>query len=101
MSVSGRIIEDGKIEARECDAPSGNCGMIPPGKTELYPATNAIQSLIVVMGAGRRQIALLHNTPAAFHGRPHLVERLTEELAETTRAGHVVANAAETGPPPS
>jgi hypothetical protein len=52
------------------------------------------------MEAGRRQIALLHNTPAAFHGRPHLVEKLTEELlAEATRAGHVVANAAEMGPP--
>jgi hypothetical protein len=40
------------------------------------------------MEAGRRQIALLHNTPAAFHGRPHLVEKLTEELAEATGAGH-------------
>jgi uncharacterized protein (TIGR02246 family) len=56
-------------------------------------AANAVQSLVVVIDAGRRRIALLHNTPAAFHGRPHLGEQLTEELAEVVRHGDVVAAA--------
>lgn len=65
-------------------------GMIPPGKTELNPAANAIQSLVVVKEAGQPRIALLHNTPAAFHGRPHLVEALTQELAAVAGSGQIV-----------
>ncbi len=68
-------------------------GMIPPGKTELNPAANAIQSLVVVTEAGRPSIALLHNTPAAFHGRPQMVEQLTEELTVVVRQGQLVAEA--------
>jgi hypothetical protein len=68
-------------------------GMIPPGKTELNPAANAIQSLVVVTEAARPRIALLHNTPAAFHGRPHVVEQLTHELTEVVRQGQLVAEA--------
>lgn len=41
-------------------------GMVPPGKTELNPAANAIQSLVVILDHGQLKIALLHNTPAAF-----------------------------------
>jgi uncharacterized protein (TIGR02246 family) len=65
-------------------------GMIPPGQTELNPGTNAIQSVVAVGDAARPRIALLHNTPAAFHGRPQLGEQLTEELREVVRSGHVV-----------
>lgn len=65
-------------------------GMIPPGKTELNPAANAIQSLVVVMESGQPRIALLHNTPAAFHGRPHLVVALTDELTAVARSGRIV-----------
>ena len=36
------------------------------------------------------KIALLHNTPAAFHGRPELVEQLTRELTEVLRTGQLV-----------
>jgi hypothetical protein len=68
-------------------------GMIPPGKTELNPAANAIQSLVVVTEAAQPRIALLHNTPAAFHGRPHMVEQLTDELTEVVRQGQLVAEA--------
>lgn len=65
-------------------------GMIPPGKSEINAATNAIQSL-VVMGVGEgAQIALFQNTPAAFHGRPELSESLTKELCDVARAGPVV-----------
>ncbi|MDQ6886562.1 MAG: SgcJ/EcaC family oxidoreductase [Gemmatimonadota bacterium] len=65
-------------------------GMIPPGKTELNSSTNAVQSLLVVVESGEPKIALLHNTPAAFHGRPHLSEQLTHELAEVVRAGRTI-----------
>lgn len=67
-------------------------GMIPPGQTALNPAANAVQSLVVAVEAGEPKIALLHNTPAAFHGRPHLGEQLTEELAEVVGGGQVVAS---------
>lgn len=65
-------------------------GMIPPGKTELNPAANAVQSLVLVTESGQPRIALLHNTPAAFHGRPHLVEMLTEELTAVARSSQIV-----------
>jgi uncharacterized protein (TIGR02246 family) len=66
-------------------------GMAPPGKIELNPAVNAIQSLVVLETAGQPRIALLQNTPAAFHGRPELADRLTGELIEVLRSGRVVA----------
>ena len=34
--------------------------------------------------AGEWRISLFQNTPAQFHGRPDLVERLTRELREAT-----------------
>ena len=55
-------------------------GMIPPGKNDINPATNAVQSLVAVRAGARWSVALFHNTPAAFHGRPEAAERLTVEL---------------------
>jgi uncharacterized protein (TIGR02246 family) len=66
-------------------------GMIPPGMTELNPAVNAVQSLVTVTETGGPRIALLHNTPAAFHGRPRMVQQLTAELSEVVRQGQLVA----------
>lgn len=66
--------------------------MVPPGQEQLNPAVNAIQSVLVVEEGGEWLIALLHNTPAAFHGRPELVEQLTTELTEVLRSGRVVQN---------
>ena len=54
--------------------------MIPPGKSDLNPATNAIQSLIAQKQGDGWRIALFQNTPAQFHGRLEAVEALTEEL---------------------
>ncbi len=62
-------------------------GMIPSAKTEINPKTNAIQSLVVVTQDGQPRIALLQNTPAAFHERPEMVEALTAELTEVVRSG--------------
>ncbi len=61
-------------------------GMVPPGQSDINPAVNAVQSLIATKEQGRWRIALFHNTPAAFHGRPELSEQLTEELRQALRA---------------
>jgi len=65
-------------------------GMGPPGASDLNPAVNAIQSVIVVNRDGAMKIALLHNTPAAFHGRPELADALTRELTDVLRSGRTV-----------
>ncbi len=59
-------------------------GMVPPGKTKINPDANAIQSLIAVKDKAHNKwcIALFHNTPAQFHGRPEMAEALTHELQE-------------------
>jgi len=65
-------------------------GMVPPGQSDINPAVNAVQSLIAAKEQGRWRIALFHNTPAAFHGRPELSEQLTEELRRALRASSSV-----------
>jgi uncharacterized protein (TIGR02246 family) len=57
-------------------------GMVPPGKSDINPAVNAIQSLVAVRENGRWRVALFQNTPAQFHGRPELAQQLTEELRQ-------------------
>ncbi len=57
-------------------------GMIPPGQHDLNPAVNAIQSLVAAKRDGEWQIALFQNTPAQLHGRPDLVQQLTDELRQ-------------------
>lgn len=57
-------------------------GMVPPGKTELNPAVNAIQTLIAAKMEGQWYIALFQNTPAQFHGRQEESDKLTEELKQ-------------------
>ena len=66
-------------------------GMLPPGKAELNPAVNALQSLVTIGRGADMRVALLHNTPAAFHGRPELAEQLTRELTDVLGSGRVVA----------
>jgi hypothetical protein len=56
--------------------------MLPPGKSDINPAVNTIQSLVAVKQAGQWRIALYQNTPAQFHGRPELSQALTEELRQ-------------------
>ena len=63
-------------------------GMIPPGKKEINPATNAIQSLVAILENSIWKIALFQNTPAQFHGRPNLVEKMTSELNKLKNRGH-------------
>jgi uncharacterized protein (TIGR02246 family) len=60
-------------------------GMPLPGRKNLNPAVNAIQSIVAQRRDGRWRIALFQNTPAALHGRPEASERLTEELRQALR----------------
>jgi uncharacterized protein (TIGR02246 family) len=57
-------------------------GMVPPGRSDINPAVNALQTVVAVNHAGEWRIALLQNTPAQFHGRPEVSEALTQELRQ-------------------
>ncbi|MNV14212.1 hypothetical protein D3C71_1048870 [compost metagenome] len=57
-------------------------GMVPPGQQELNPKVNAHHTLLAVHNQGEWKIRLFQNTPAQFHGRPELVEQMTQELSE-------------------
>ncbi len=55
-------------------------GMVPPGKGDIEPGLNAIQTLVAEKQAGSWQVVHFQTTPAQFHGRPELVEEMTREL---------------------
>jgi uncharacterized protein (TIGR02246 family) len=55
-------------------------GLVPPGKTDINPAANSVQTLVAVRRPDGWRIAHFHNTPAQFHDRPDLSAALTEEL---------------------
>ena len=57
-------------------------GMVPPGDTDVNPQVNAHHTVVFVRSDGKWQIELFQNTPAQFHGRPELVEEMTNELRE-------------------
>ncbi|MDP9204634.1 MAG: SgcJ/EcaC family oxidoreductase [Gemmatimonadota bacterium] len=62
-----------------------NAGMVPPGKDDIDPDMNAVQSLMGARKSGKWEIALFQNTPAAYHGRPEASKKLTEELRAVLR----------------
>jgi uncharacterized protein (TIGR02246 family) len=62
-----------------------NAGMVPPGKDDINPEMNAVQSLVAARKSGKWEIALFQNTPAAYHGRPELSKKLCEELRAVLR----------------
>lgn len=57
-------------------------GMVPPGKSDIDPALNAVQTLVAAKNDGRWRVALFQTTPPQFHGRPELVQQLTDELRQ-------------------
>lgn len=57
-------------------------GMVPADGTELNPAVNAIQTLVAVERGGDWLMTAFQNTPAAFHGRPEMAEKLSAELRQ-------------------
>lgn len=76
------IVKEFRMLSAEVFLIRGVAGMIPPGKSEINPAVNAIQSLIAKKQGEDYRIVLFQNTPAAFHGRPELSKQLTEVLQE-------------------
>jgi uncharacterized protein (TIGR02246 family) len=62
-------------------------GMAPPGGRELDPGLNAVQTLIAVRDTSGWRIASFQTTPAAFHGRPDAVAKLTRELQDHAAHG--------------
>ena len=63
-------------------------GMVAEGQTDISPAVNALQTLIVITENDQPRIALFQNTPAAFHGRPELTEQLNADLRAALGAGN-------------
>jgi len=57
-------------------------GMVPHAQSEIEPALNAHQTLIATKHDDQWRITLFQNTPAQFHGRPELVQQLTDELRQ-------------------
>ena len=57
-------------------------GMVPFRQSDLDPKLNSVQTLIAIKKTEGWRIALFQNTPAQFHGKPELVEKLTKELRE-------------------
>jgi len=55
-------------------------GLIPAGQKDINRALNAIQTAVFEKQGDKYRIVLFQNTPAAFHGRPEEVEKLTSEL---------------------
>ncbi|MBD1378732.1 SgcJ/EcaC family oxidoreductase [Bacillus sp. IB182487] len=56
--------------------------MVPPGQSDINPKVNTHHTLVAVKNEGNWRIQLYQNTPAQFHGRPELVEQMTEELRD-------------------
>jgi uncharacterized protein (TIGR02246 family) len=74
------IVRGVHLLANDVSLLSANTGLVPPGKDDIDPALNAVQSMVAVQKGGNWKAALFQNTPAAFHERPDLAKKLTEEL---------------------
>ncbi|PFO08277.1 DUF4440 domain-containing protein [Bacillus sp. AFS076308] len=57
-------------------------GMLPPGQSDINPNVNTHHTLVAIKIDGDWRIKLFQNTPAQFHGRPELVEHMSNELRE-------------------
>jgi uncharacterized protein (TIGR02246 family) len=66
-------------------------GMVPPGKHDLNPDTNALQTLVVEQHDGHWRIVLFQNTADQYHRRPELDEQHTEELRPLLSSATTVA----------
>jgi uncharacterized protein (TIGR02246 family) len=74
------VVRSARILAPEVAMLRAVSGVIPSGQSDLNPALNAQQTLLAVKCDGSWRIRLYQNTPAQFHGRPELAQRLTDEL---------------------
>jgi uncharacterized protein (TIGR02246 family) len=66
-------------------------GMVPRGKKELNPATNALQTAVLApKPGGGLEIVLFQNTPAALHEAAALREQYSAELSAVVQSGRRV-----------
>ena len=80
------LVRDVRSVTSDVSLLRANAGLIPPGKDDIEPALNAVQTLIAVRKAGAWKIALFQNTPAKFDMHPEQSKALTEELRARLRA---------------
>ena len=74
------IVRDVRVPSPDTAVLRAVVGMVPPGKDDIDPAVNAVQTLVASRLEGRWRIEVFQTTPAAYHGRPDAVAALTEEL---------------------
>jgi uncharacterized protein (TIGR02246 family) len=79
------IVREVRLLATDATLLRANTGLVPPGKDDIDPALNAVQSVVAVQKGGAWKIVLFQNTPAVFHERPDLAKKLTEELRAKLR----------------
>jgi len=79
------IVRDVRTIASEVTLLRANVGMVPPGKDDINPEMNAVQSMVAARKGGKWEIALFQNTPAAYHERADLSKKLTDELRAALR----------------
>jgi uncharacterized protein (TIGR02246 family) len=79
------IVREVRLLAADATLLRANTGLVPPGKDDIDPALNAVQSVVAVQKGGAWKIVLFQNTPAVFHERPDLAKKLTEELRARLR----------------
>ena len=79
------IVREVRSIATDVTLLRANVGMVPPGKDDLNPEMNAVQSMVAARKSGKWEIAVFHNTPAAYHERPDLSKKLTDELRAVLR----------------
>lgn len=79
------IVREVRPIAGEVTFLRAHAGMVPPGKDDIDPEMNAVQSMVGARKGGKWEIALFQNTPAEFHGKPELSKKLTEELRAALR----------------
>jgi len=86
------IVREVRPIASDVTVLRANAGMVPPGKDDINPEMNAVQSMVAAQKSGKWEIALFQNTPAAFHERPELSKKLTDELRAVLRQARRAAN---------
>ena len=79
------IVREVRSIATDVTLLRANVGMVPPGKDDLNPEMNAVQSMVAARKSGKWEIALFQNTPAAYRERPDLSKKLTDELRAALR----------------
>ncbi len=79
------VVREVRSIAADVSLLRANAGLIPPGKDDIDPSLNAVQSLIAVKKGDTWKIALFQNTPAQFHMQPEQSKALTEELRALAR----------------